>query len=222
MDRQAFIRELDSIVRKHNPTPAEFRYALKTLREGTGLRRPRWTPPAPRVYTPAEVQALLDGAATCSPKHQLLVRFLLQTGLGISEFHKLDLSDIDADTQQLRVRDGEWDRTVPLSSTLYGQIRLFAGASRSGPIFDGVSVRTLQRRYAKAVAMAGIENKHGPHIARHTFAIILRAQGVSLEERQRLLGLSSKTMIEVYAKLTFTPDVRDRYLQLFEGGAYKL
>jgi hypothetical protein len=36
-----------------------------------------------------------------------------------------------------------------------------------------------------------------------------------------MMGHSSRVTTEVYAKLTFTPDVRDRYLQLFQGGAYK-
>lgn len=35
------------------------------------------------------------------------------------------------------------------------------------------------------------------------------------------LGHSSRVTAEIYAKLTFTPETRDRYLQLFEGGAYK-
>ena len=36
-----------------------------------------------------------------------------------------------------------------------------------------------------------------------------------------LMGHNSRITTEVYAKLTFTPEVRDRYLQLFDGGAYK-
>jgi site-specific recombinase XerD len=53
-----------------------------------------------------------------------------------------------------------------------------------------------------------------------SFATILRAKGFSLEEIQLILGHSSRVTTEVYAKLTFTPDVKDRYLQLFEGGNY--
>jgi len=104
---------------------------------------------------------------------------------------------------------------------LYQQIRLFAADRRAGPIFEGASVRTLQRWYDDAITAAGVAKKGGPHTARHTFATILRAKGFSLEEIQGMLGHSTRITTEIYAKLTFTPETRDRYLQLFEGGAYK-
>ena len=84
-----------------------------------------------------------------------------------------------------------------------------------------MSVRTLQRWYDEAVKAAGIEKKGGAHTARHTLATILRANGFSLEEIQLILGHSSRVTTEIYAKLTFTADTKNKYLQLFEGGAYK-
>jgi integrase/recombinase XerD len=171
----------------------------------------------------ALVSWLLEGAAKCSTKHRLLVENLIQTGLRISEFHRLDIRDMDPDSHQLRVNGGKGgkDRIVPLSGSLYQQNRLYLGDRRAGPIFERVTVRTLQRWYDQAIHAAGIEKKGGPHTARHTFATILRAKGFSLEDIQMMMGHSSRITTEVYAKLTFTPDVRDRYLQLFEGGAYK-
>jgi integrase/recombinase XerD len=167
--------------------------------------------------------ALLEGANRVSPKHRLLVEALMNTGLRISEFRRLDLRDLDPDAHQFLVRQGKGgkDRIVPLSGTLYQQIRLYAGNRRAGPIFERVTVRTLQRWYDQAIHAAGIEKKGAPHTARHTFATILRAKGFSLEDIQLMMGHSSRVSTEVYAKLTFTPDVRDRHLQLFEGGAHK-
>src|SRR5882762_5786204 len=130
---------------------------------------------------------------------------------------------MDPDQHQTLVRNGKGgkDRIVPLSGNLYQQIRLFVGDRRAGPIFENVTVRTLQRWYDQAIRAAGIEKKGGPHTARHTFATILRAKGFSLEEIQMMMGHSSRITAEIYAKLSFTPETRDRYLQLFEGGAYK-
>ena len=87
-----------------------------------------------------------------------------------------------------------------------------SSASPSGP---------FQRWYDQIIKAAGVDKKGGPHTARHTFATMLRAKGFSLEEIQGILGHSSRVITEIYAKLTFTPETRDRYLQLFEGGAYK-
>jgi site-specific recombinase XerD len=121
------------------------------------------------------------------------------------------------------VRNGKGgkDRVVPLSGNLNQQTRLYVGDRRAGPIFERVTVRTLQRWYDQIIKAAGVDKKGGPHTARHTFATMLRAKGFSLEEIQGILGHSSRVTTEIYAKLTFTPETRDRYLQLFEGGAYK-
>jgi integrase/recombinase XerD len=221
--QQRFIAEIVAVVDQHKPSPEELRYAFKRVREITGIRRPMRPQRLPKYYTPAEVYALIEGAAKCSAKHRLLVDCLIQTGLRISEFRQLDLRDLYPDQHQLLVRHGKGgrERYVPLSGNLYQQIRLFAGNRRAGSIFDSVSVRTLQRWYDEAIEAAGVAKKGGPHTARHTFATILRAKGFSLEEIQGMLGHSSRITTEIYAKLTFTPETRDRYLQLFEGGGYK-
>lgn len=220
---QRFIAELIAVVEREKPSPEDLRYAFKMVREQTGIRRPVRPARLPKFYSPAEVYALLEGASKVSNKHRLLVECLIQTGLRISEFKKLDLRDLDPDSHQLRVNAGKGgkDRIVPMSGRLHYEISLFVDGRRAGPIFENVTVRTLQRWYDQAIRAAGIEKKGGAHTARHTCATILRANGFSLEEIQMILGHSSRVTTEIYAKLTFTPETRDRYLQLFEGGAYK-
>jgi len=122
--------------------------------------------------------------------------------------------------QLVLLRPPSWTATKTVLNLLRF-FRLFTADGRAGPIFEGASVRTLQRWYDDAITAAGVAKKGGPHTARHTFATILRAKGFSLEEIQGMLGHSTRITTEIYAKLTFTPEVRDRYLQLFEGGAYK-
>ena len=97
------------------------------------------------------------------------------------------------------------------------QTHLYVGDRRAGPVFEKVTVRTLQRWYDEIITAAG-DKKGGPHTARHTFATMLRARGFSLEEIQGILGHSSRITTEIYAKLTFTPETKDRYLQFFDGG----
>ena len=120
------IGELLPIVVKHQPSPEQLRYVFKQLREQTGIKRPSRPQALPKFYSPAEIYALLEGAAKCSPKHRLLVDMLLQSGLRISEFHKLDLRDLYPDQHQLAVLGGKGgkDRMIPLGGTLYQQIRL--------------------------------------------------------------------------------------------------
>ncbi len=221
--QKQLIAELVLVVERHRPSPEELRYAFRRVREVTGIRRPVRPSRLPKFYTPAEVYALLEGAGRCSPKHRLLVENLIQTGLRISEFRQLDIRDMDKDNHQLHVRHakGGKERIVPLSGSLYQQNKLYVGDRKAGPIFEGATVRTLQRWYDQAIREAGIEKKGGPHTARHTFATILRAKGFSLEEIQAILGHSSRVTTEIYAKITLAPETRDKYLLLFEGGAYK-
>lgn len=139
-----------------------------------------------------------------------------------SEFHQLDLRDLDPSNHQLHVRKGEGgkERNVPFTGNLYQHIRLYAGerraeSSRTSPCAPCSAGTTtpLGQRPSRRKADRTPPGTRSP--------TILRAMGFSLEEIQPMLGHSSRTTTEIYAKLMFTPETRDRYLQLFEGGAYK-
>ena len=97
---------------QHRPSPEDLGYAFRRVREITGIRRPLRPQRLPMYYTSAEVYA---GAGRVSPKHRLHVDWLMQSGLRISEFHKLDLRDLDPIGHQARVNQGKGgkDRIVP-------------------------------------------------------------------------------------------------------------
>ena len=75
---------------------------------------------APYIYSPAEVQALMDAAAALQPPvrgatHRTLIGLLAATGLRLGEALGLDRQDVDLDDGVLRVhgKDDKW-REVPL------------------------------------------------------------------------------------------------------------
>lgn len=223
MDNKRIIAQISKIVKDESLSPSQFRYVCKQVRNDLKLYIPKRSKVLPEFFDPAQAYALVEGARRLSNKHSLLVQILLQTGLRIAELHDLDVRDIkNNNTLLVRAGKGGKDRIVPISSKLVELIKMFIKPRTSGTIFTKsndlpLSKRRLQQMVNEASKEAGLGTCH-PHKLRHTFACILINKGFRLEDIQLILGHSSRVTTEIYAKLVFTPDVKDKYLMLFEGG----
>jgi site-specific recombinase XerD len=222
----ALLQDLLPVVRQHNPNPATFRYVVKRVRESCQLQTPVRPRHLPRYLSPAEIYAVTETArASFSVRHLVLLHLLFSTGLRISEAQKLDVRDVDFFQHQIMVREGKGkkDRIVLITPKVLDQLRLYLDGEglKVGPLFPSqkqpgrsVTARQLQRMYADVCAAAGLGRLH-PHTARHTFAMLCRARGMALQDIQALLGHSSIKTTEIYARIAHTPELRERYLQLF-------
>lgn len=161
----------------------------------------------PRVLSPDEVQAILDGC--CRLRDRLLFALLYDSGMRIGEALGLRHNDIAAAEHEVRVRrrdnangaraKSRTDRTIPVSAAL---IRLFAdylhteyGDLDSDYVFVNLwgrpqghpltyaAVYDLVRRLRRRT---GID--FDPHWLRHTAATRLLRDGVSVEVVAHLLG----------------------------------
>ena len=215
------VSEFKLIVLKYKLSPEQLRHSFKLLREDTGLVVRKREKKLPKFLTPAETYHFLSVAQSLTPRHRLLCEFLIQTGLRISELQKLDLRDIDQSNNTLKVVEGKGskDRFVPIGNSLIQQVNLFVGGRKQGQIFlnsthKSLSTRRLQQMFQEVAITAGL-GVLNPHIARHTYACILINKGFNLEDLQLFMGHSSKITTEIYAKLAFTPDQKNKYLTLF-------
>jgi integrase len=138
--------------------------------------------------------------------HRLLVEFLAQTGLRISEALALTKSDIDFGNRRLsvsrRLYQGELDapksrhgiRRVPLSPGMAQRLwKALATADDHARIFTGADGEAPSRSYLyrvvnEAGTRAGIEWPVGLHTFRHSCASIMFRRGVPKEAIRRLLG----------------------------------
>jgi len=176
----------------------------------------------PRVLTPVEVQAVLDGCQRL--RDRLLFALLYDTGMRIGEALGLRHNDIAAAECEvtLRCRDNANgaraksgnSRTIPVSAEL---IRLYAdylhaeyggldsdyvfvnlwGRPRGHPL-TYAAVYDLVRRLRRRV---GID--FDPHWLRHTAATRMLRDGIGIEVVARLLGHSSvATTSSTYGHLT--------------------
>ena len=112
------------------------------------------------------------------------------------------LTDIDSKRGMIRIRDakGGKDREVPLSKTLFEQIRSYYKVYKPKEwLFEGqfggqYTTRSIQALFRQAIERTGIKKKATVHTLRHSYATHLLENGTDLRIIQELLGhKSSKT-----------------------------
>jgi integrase/recombinase XerD len=168
------------------------------------------------VYALEEVAAILRAAR--EGRDRMLLKLMYADGLRLSEARMLQIGDIDAAREQLRIRRGKGakERVLPLSAEhLLAPLRaywkrdrarwpghdspwLFQGARPGQPL----SKSLVQHIYYRAVKNSGLERKRGPHTLRHSFATHLLEAGVPITTVQQLLGHTSLVTTARYLHVT--------------------
>ncbi|EEG78378.1 integrase family protein [Dethiobacter alkaliphilus AHT 1] len=140
---------------------------------------------------------------------RLIVIFLANTGLRISECIKLTMDDVDLDKGIIHVISGKGnkDRNVPINNKLLPLLidykdnwrdaynsNFFFATKKTGTISNTYVNNTLRQ----AVQSLGWKKNVSCHILRHSFATSLVKQKVGLVEIQKLLGHSDLKITSVY------------------------
>ena len=161
----------------------------------------------PHVYSPQEIQRLLTvGCVTRRDRAFLMTVY--GAGLRLREATHLKIQHLDAARHQIRIEQGKGkkDRFTLLSPRLLEELRTYWRHDRpehwlfpsvrdpDQPLADG----TAQRIFYRAVARAGLPDRHGLHSLRHSFATGLVEAGVELPAIQRLLGHTSLATTAIY------------------------
>ena len=161
--------------------------AFNLLDEATGMAADAW-------------QGLRDKA---------IFTLLYGCGLRISEALSLNVGDISAESEFLRIKGkGNKERIVPLLPIIWQNIEAYLAKSpystnEGEPLFLGargerLSPRIIQRQMQKLRARLGLADTVTPHALRHSFATQLLQQGVDLRSIQELLGHSSLITTQRY------------------------
>lgn len=156
----------------------------------TALGTPRAAPPAPEVYRPGEVAAILahTGALTDLRGRQrhVITASLRWTGMRSGELRTLRLADVDLDAGRARVLGkGSRSRVVllppPLRPILAGFLTEVRPALPESPLLlanphpfvttplGGFGQEALAREVELAGIGAGVPGRHYPHKWRHTY-----------------------------------------------------
>ena len=176
------------------------------------LRRARCSSPPPRAMHEDEERKLLAHLAAmpgeAARRDEMLVHLMLGAGLRIGAAVGIDIDDLDLAHGEVRIRRDKNDRsvTVLLSRELVTELRAFVGERRSGPLFatsrgSGITVRHAQRRFALAVAAAGLDRRISAHSCRHTFATRLLQRTGNLQLVRHALRHASIASTAIYAQV---------------------
>jgi site-specific recombinase XerD len=174
----------------------------------------------PRVLKPGEVADLLQRIPASMPlelRDRAMFELAYAAGLRAEEIVNLDLTDLDADGEELRV-EGKGGRTriVPAGELAWRAIESYLGrgrtilATQGGPfepaLFISKSGRRLstsdvRRRLTVWTRKAALAGGVSPHTLRHSFATHLLEGGADLRAIQELLGHASISTTQTYTRI---------------------
>lgn len=177
-------------------------------RQKIGLRPAKGASALPAILSRQDVAKLL--AAVRNAKHRLLLALAYGAGLRVSEVIALRVRDLDLGELMIHVREGKGkkDRTTVLPESIQKDLRnLLIGKEDDDLVFEserggGLSARTAQMVFARALAKSGISTPATFHSLRHSFATHLLENGVDVRYVQELLGHANIRTTQRYTRVT--------------------
>ncbi|MDO4162514.1 MAG: tyrosine recombinase XerC [Pseudomonadota bacterium] len=153
--------------------------------------------------------AKLETEAWQGLRDTAVLTLLYGCGLRISEALSLNVGDINAQSEFLRVKGkGNKERLVPLLPVIWHNIEAYLAQcpyqmNVGEPLFLGargerISPRIIQRQLQKLRSVLGLPDTVTPHALRHSFATQLLAEGTNLRSIQELLGHASLSTTQRY------------------------
>jgi integrase/recombinase XerC len=189
-----------------------------------GLRNPKQARRLPRLLRVEEVIRLLEAIPTdqaAGVRDRAMLETVYGGGLRVSELVGLNLDDLDAEQELVRVRGkGRRERLCPIGPMAAHWIGRWMPLRRpKGPrepaLFlnrrgTRLTARSVGRLLEGHLLRVGLVDTASPHTLRHSFATHLLDRGADLRSVQELLGHRNLTTTQVYTHVT-----RDRILDMY-------
>jgi integrase/recombinase XerC len=187
----------------------------------------------PKFLRVREVETLLSAPDASTPdglRDWALMELLYASGMRAGEAHALDLSDLDLEDEEVRVRHGKGnkERIALMGRAAVEAMRIYLreGRPELAARHEGtpdpavflnkfgrrLSDRGIRRTFDKYFQVASERLKTTPHTLRHSFATHLLDNGADLRAVQELLGHAHLVTTQIYAHVT-TERMREVYEQ---------
>jgi integrase/recombinase XerC/integrase/recombinase XerD len=169
------------------------------------------------VLKPAEVAAVLEAIPSSTPlelRDRALFEVAYAAGLRAEEIVNLDVTDLDADSEHLRVEGkGSKTRVVPAGEPAWRAVSRYLERGRPALARDQesalflsksgrrLSTSDVRRRLAAWVRRAAVQGGVSPHTLRHSFATHLLEGGADLRSIQELLGHATISTTQTYTRV---------------------
>ena len=155
-----------------------------------------------RFLTAAEEGMMFGAIGASNAHHELLCRFLVDTGARIGEALALKWGDMHNNTATFWITKSGKSRSVPLTHRAALALEMSRSFGGSGP-FTAISYPNFKYNWNRARKENGFaDDPHMvPHILRHTCASRLVQAGIDLRRVQTFLGHQTIQMTLRYAHL---------------------
>ncbi len=182
----------------------------------TGLVAPKRRMSLPGFLPVDEMLGLLQSlprSTVTDLRNAAILELLYGAGIRVGELSSLRCGDVSLETSTVRVMGkGRKVRIVPLGAMAAGAIRDYltfrapADAGREAPLFlnargGQLTARSVARILDAAMIGAGLSRHLSPHGMRHSFATHLLESGADLRAIQEMLGHSSLSTTQRYARV---------------------
>lgn len=207
-----------SLARKISAIRSFFRWLMREGKTKANpfdlISTPKLQKKLPNFLYQEEIEKLLsvqDLKKLLGKRDHAILELLYSSGIRVSEAIKLNLSDIDFDSGEIRVfGKGRKERIVLIGKFAISAIKDYLmekGKGQNRAIFlnkrgERLTERSVERMIKIYAKKAGIEKPITPHTLRHTFATHLLSNGADLRTVQELLGHSSLSTTQVYTHVT--------------------
>ena len=157
-------------------------------------------------------------------RERALVEFLLATGMRVSEIQKVNVPDLNFDSNKLKtLGKGNKERVVLFNDRCKLYIKEYLHKRTTTDIalfvserspYKRLSVRAIQKILKNISLRKDFECSIFPHKLRHTFATNMFRQGADLKTVQFLLGHKNISTTQIYTK-TNIDDITFKYNKYF-------
>ena len=189
-----------------------------------GLRNPKQPRRLPEPLRADQVLGILESIRGLDPpgvRDRAMFEVLYGGGLRVSELVGLDVGDIDADQELVRVRGkGRRERLSPLGPVAMGWLsrcvllRQPAAVGEKAAFLNRfgtrISTRSVGRIFNGYLKGRDLDLGCSPHTLRHSFATHLLDHGADLRSVQELLGHRRLTTTQIYTHVS-QERLRDAY-----------
>lgn len=170
----------------------------------------------PKSLSYEEVERLFsqpDLATYLGLRDRCIMELLYSSALRVSELAQLNRADFDTAQLRLRIRGkGRKERIVPITKSAAEWLMRYIGhperdeqdkaaffLNRFG---KRISVRSIDRNFARYLLASGLSAAATPHTIRHTIATHWLEKGMDLKTIQLLLGHNALTTTTIYTKVS--------------------
>ncbi len=182
-----------------------------------GIKLEKTVKKLPQVLSGEEIELLLAQPDITEPKgcrDKAMLELLYATGIRASELINLNIKDLNLRSGVLYCRGSKGVRSIPVypsavvavSDYIYRMRGLITGPESGNALFVNLNGGRLTRqgfwKIVKGYATeAGITKEITPHTLRHSFALHLLENGVSVKDIQTMMGHADISSTQVYVQL---------------------